>query len=111
MKQNQLKEDREKAEKRNEELYQQRLEFWSKKKVGFVNLKSWQEERMTILGLHKKILDSIFTRTVEKLKISARESQKIIQYFLARIDWEKSYSDNILKNITYMAEVKQTYQN
>lgn len=111
MKQNQLKEEREKAEKRNEELYQQRLEFWSKKKVGFVNLKSWQEERMTILGLHKKILDSIFTRTVEKLKISARESQKIIQYFLARIDWEKSYSDNILKNITYMAEVKQTYQN
>ena len=94
-----------------ETIYQQRLEFWSKKKIGFVNLKSWQEERKNIMALHKKVLESINKTTIEKLKNSARESQKIIQYFLQIADQERIYSEMIKRSSTFLAEIKLTYQN
>lgn len=74
-------------------------------------MKSWQEERMTIISLHKKLLESIFNKTIEKLKASARESQKMIQYFLSIADQERHYSEFVNKNITYLAEIKNNYQN
>ena len=79
--------------------------------MGFVNLKSWQEERKNIIALHKKILDSIDRNTIEKLKISAKETQKIIQYFLQIAEHEKTYSELIKKNSVFLAEIKLTYQN
>jgi len=62
--QSQLKQEQEKFDKKSEDLHNQRLEFWSKKKIGFVNLKSWYEERTTILSLHKKILETIYKQTI-----------------------------------------------
>jgi hypothetical protein len=100
-----------KFEKKSEDLHNQRLEFWSKKKVGFVNLKSWHEERNSILALQKKILEHIFAQSIDKMKQSARESQKIVQYFISIAEMEKSYNENITKNIKYLSEIKQCYQN
>jgi hypothetical protein len=107
----QLKEEQIKFEKKSEDLHNQRLEFWSKKKVGFVNLKSWHEERKSILALQKKILEHVFAQTIDKMKQSARESQKIVQYFLSVSEMERDYSENIDRNIKYMADIKQCYQN
>jgi len=79
--------------------------------MGFVNLKSWQEERITIMSMHSKLLQSIFGKTIEKIKASSRESQKMIMYFLSIADQEKNYSDFVHKNIVYLGEIKNNYQN
>lgn len=105
-----LKEEQKKFEAKSEDLHNQRLEFWSKKKIGFVNLKSWYEERATILGLHKKILETIYKKVIEKMKQSARESQKMVQYFLTVADMEKSYADHLNKSVGYLADIKKNYQ-
>ena len=48
---------------------------------------------------------------MSKLKQSARESQKMIQYFLTLSEMEKSYSDHLSKNIGYLTDIKKNYQN
>lgn len=44
------------------------------------------------------------------MRISARESQKMIQFFLAISDQEKQLSETLTKSIAYMSDVKKTYQ-
>lgn len=57
------------------------------------------------------MLESINKTTIEKLKASARETQKIIQYFLQIADQEKTYAEMIKKNSAFFAEIKLGYQN
>ena len=75
-----------------------------------MNLKSWQDERKTILGLHKSILLGVARSIKSKLKSSADEYFKIIQYFLLISEQEKQLSKLFLKNCSYMTEIKKNYQ-
>ncbi len=54
------------------------VEFWSKKKAGFVLTKTWQDDRKAILHIHKRVTLVIFKRIIEQMKKSGKENHRII---------------------------------
>ena len=57
----------------------ERIAFWSQKKAGFVLTKSWQDDRIAILHIHKRIVLTIFKRIIDQLKRSQTENFKTVK--------------------------------
>jgi len=72
-----------------DEFEVQRVEFWSKKKAGFVLTKTWQDDRKAIMHIHKRVVLVIFKRMVDQMRKTAKENNSIIQYFQGLVDQER----------------------
>ena len=44
------------------------------------------------------------------MRQSARESQKMVQYFLTMSEMEKTYADHLNKSVGYLTDIKKNYQ-
>mmetsp|Transcript_34792 Transcript_34792/g.34453 ORF Transcript_34792/g.34453 Transcript_34792/m.34453 type:complete len:132 (+) Transcript_34792:609-1004(+) len=44
------------------------------------------------------------------MRQSARESQKMVQYFLTISEMEKTYADHLNKSVGYLSDIKKDYQ-
>ena len=93
-------------------LKNKQKEFWIERKLNFVQLKAWEDNRMNVTENLATVIIGMLKNLFGKIEASAAENETLMQYFSNYIKNINENADQFEKNAKkFLSPLRQTQEN